>query len=136
MGAGDESMAVKPYMGAIRKPANHNPINRAVPEEFYNIDFVYGYKCEEARQNLFYNTKRQPVYMTAALGIIFDPKTRSQIIFGGGEAKESMRKQADKSLKNHTDDIMCLTLNREKTLVASGQVGAEPLIFIWNAVDG
>jgi hypothetical protein len=49
MGAGDESMAVKPYMGAIRKPTNHNPINRTVPDEIYAIEFVYGYKCEEAR---------------------------------------------------------------------------------------
>lgn len=30
---------------------------------------------------------------------------------------------------------MCLAMNREKTLVATGQVGAQPLIFVWDSVD-
>jgi hypothetical protein len=36
--------------------------------------------------------------MTAALGIIFDPKTRKQLIFGGGETQNMERKQVDFSL--------------------------------------
>jgi len=60
---------------------------------------VYGYKSEDVRQNLFYNTKRRPVYMTAALGIILDPgRDRKQTIFGGGETQLGGRKQIDESL--------------------------------------
>lgn len=69
-------MAIKPYLGAIKEPKFHNPIDPSPPSEVYKIDFVYGYKSEEVRQNLFYNAKKKPVYMTAALGIIFDPSRR------------------------------------------------------------
>jgi hypothetical protein len=72
------------------------------------------------RQNLFYNAKRRPVYMTAAMGIIFDPGQRRQIIFGGGESVKKGRKQIDETLDCHTDDIMCLTINNARTLVATG----------------
>lgn len=81
---------------------------------------MHGYKNEEARQNLFYNAKRKPVYMTAALGVILDPKTRTQVIFGGGETQTMMRKQKDFTLTMHTDDIMCLAMDSTRTLVATG----------------
>ncbi len=70
---GDESMSVKPWLGAIREPKSHPPINPNIPDQEYVIEFVHGYKSEDVRQNLFYNAKRRPVYMTAALGIILDP---------------------------------------------------------------
>jgi hypothetical protein len=79
---------------------------------------------------------RQPVYMTAALGVIYDVgKERKQIIFGGGETKRSGRKQNDESIVAHTDDITCLAMNSTRTLVATGQVGNIPLIFIWDSVS-
>lgn len=76
VGHGDEFMAVLPWKGAIKEPTNHPEKNEAPPDVTYTIDFVYGYKNEEVRQNLFYNSQKKPVYMTAAIGIIFDPKTR------------------------------------------------------------
>lgn len=81
---GDESLFVKPWMGAVVEPEKHNKINPSLPDVEYEIDFVYGYKSEDVRQNLFYNAKRKPVYMTAALGVILDAGQRKQIIFGGG----------------------------------------------------
>ena len=111
VGHGDEFMAVLPWKGAIKEPNNHPPVNPIRPDVSYEIEFVYGYKNEEVRQNLFYNSKKRPVYMTAAVGVIFDPKTRRQVIFGGGETQNMERKQLDSSLKYHTDDIMCLCMN-------------------------
>lgn len=77
VGHGDESMACMPFKGALKEPTNHPPINKTKPDVSYEIDFVYGYKSEEVRQNLFYNSKRKPAYMAAAMGIILDPKTRT-----------------------------------------------------------
>jgi hypothetical protein len=79
VGEGDEFMAVLPWKGAIREPKNASSMQilKEKPDESYEIDFVYGYKSEEVRQNCFYNPRKKPVYMTAALGIIFDPKTRT-----------------------------------------------------------
>lgn len=71
--------------------------------------------------------------MTAALGVILDPKTRTQVIFGGGETQTMMRKQKDFTLTMHTDDIMCLAMDSTRTLVATGQVGHSPIVFVWDA---
>ena len=69
-------MAVKPWLGAIKEPTTQpkeDLKNRdRPPEERYQLEFAHGYKSDQVRQNLVYNAVGQPVYMTAALGIIFD----------------------------------------------------------------
>ncbi len=46
---GDESMSVKPWLGAIREPRDHPPLNPSTPDQEYAIEFVYGYKSEDVR---------------------------------------------------------------------------------------
>jgi len=58
--------------------------------------------------------------MTAALGIILDPRSRTQVYFGGGETQNMERKQVDFSLDSHTDDITCLTMDLSRSMVATG----------------
>lgn len=55
---GDESGTVKPWLGAIFEPSDHPPINNTKPDFTYEIDFVYGYRTEDVRMNLYYNIKR------------------------------------------------------------------------------
>ena len=43
------------------------------------------------------------------------------------------RKQMTKGEFGHSDDIVALGLNADRTLVATGQVGLAPMIFIWDA---
>ena len=43
------------------------------------------------------------------------------------------RKQLDTSLTAHTDDITALAISHDRTLVATGQVGLSPIIFVWDA---
>ena len=81
-------MSCKPWLGAIKKPTT-GPLeeNPARPDLSYEIEFVHGYKSDLTRQNLFYNNNMEPVYMTAALGVILNTEERQQKIFGGGEEK-------------------------------------------------
>ena len=65
-------MAVRPYLGAIMEPKNHPPPNPKAPDTKYKLEYVYGYRCADSRQNVFYNSLGQAVYMTAALGVILD----------------------------------------------------------------
>lgn len=44
--------------------------------------------------------------MQAAVGVVYDPETHSQIFFGG-----------------HDDDIRCMAMHPGRNLVATGQVG-------------
>jgi len=83
-------MAVKPWIGAVKEPADHPPVDTSKPDVTYVLDHVYGYRCEDSRQNVYYNPEGKVVYMTACLGVILDQHTNTQTFFGGGEvANES-----------------------------------------------
>ena len=96
---------------------------------------MYGYRSEEARQNAQFNANGQAVYPTAALGVVFDYMNMTQAYFGGGKAGKAVRKQVDTSTKGHSDDVTALAMSFDRTLVASGQNGQQPLICLWSAID-
>ena len=64
-GEGDEFMAVKPWLGAIKEPTPKPKVDPSKPKAEYEIDWVYGYRSEEARMNLFFNDQGEAVYPTA-----------------------------------------------------------------------
>lgn len=70
-------MAVKPWIGSIVDPTNPPPVDNSEPDVKYSLSHVFGYRCEDSRQNLFFNPDGHAVYMTAALGVILDPSTKS-----------------------------------------------------------
>lgn len=59
----------------------------------------------------------------------------TQGYFGGGKTAKGGRKQVDTSTKGHSDDVTAMALSFDRTLVASGQNGQQPLICIWSAID-
>ena len=67
-----EFLAVKPWIGAVKEPDDHPPVNKSPPDEVYELEYVYGYRCEDSRQNVYYNPEGKIVYMTACLGVILD----------------------------------------------------------------
>lgn len=54
-GEGDEFAAVKPWLGAIKEPKNHPKPNKKAPAENYEMDWVWGYRSEEAKMNCQFN---------------------------------------------------------------------------------
>jgi len=132
-GEGDEFAAVKPWLGAIKEPKPKPKINKKAPAEAYAIDWVYGYRSEEARMNCQFNSSGHAVYPTAALGVVFDYKNMKQSYFGGGKTSFSGRKQDDESKDGHSDDVTALCVSFSRAMVASGQNGQKPLVFLWDA---
>ena len=53
--AGQEFMAVKPWIGQVTEPDNHAEWNKEKPDGSYALEYVYGYKCSDSRQNVYYN---------------------------------------------------------------------------------
>lgn len=137
-GEGDEFAAVKPWLGAIKKPANMKEKGNTTssPAENLEIDWVYGYRSEEARQNLFFNEIGQAVYPTAALGVIYDYKQQKQTYFGGGKTDFEGRRQNNNEKTGHNDDVTALCVSFDRKIVASGQNGQKPIIYIWDAMTG
>ena len=88
---GQQTMAVKPWIGQIAEPTNHNPENPEKPDETYALEYVYGYRSADSRQNCHFNTAGNAVYMTAALGVVLDHGSNTQKFFGGGEVENSSK---------------------------------------------
>jgi microtubule-associated protein-like 6 len=123
------------YSGQIMEPDNHNDVNLEKPTATFELEHVYGYRCMDTRQNVWFNKNGKIVYFTAALGVIMDPSDNSQMYFGGGEV-DCTAKNVARDNNHHTDDIMSIALNEARDTAVSGQVGSSPAIFCWDACTG
>ena len=124
-------MAVKPWIGSIKEPIPVPKINPEKPQKDYVIDWVYGYRSDEGRMNLFFNKNGRAVYPTAALGVVYNFTEKIQTYFGGGKTDYGSKK--GKSETVHTDDITALCVNNDRSKVATGQNGQAPHIFVWDS---
>jgi len=128
-------MAVKPWIGQVTEPDNHAEVNKEKPDGSYALEYVYGYRSADSRQNVYFNSKNQATYMTAALGVVLDHESNTQCFFGGGECDDT-RRVASGEMECHNDDIMGLAISPDRTWAVTGQKGSVPLIFTWDAVTG
>ncbi|XP_078490103.1 echinoderm microtubule-associated protein-like 6 [Ciona intestinalis] len=90
--------------------------DKTAPKSQLRLDWVYGYRGHQCRNNLFYVSSDEIVYFVAGVGIVHNP-----------------RKQTQKFFLGHNDDIISLALHPHEQLVATGQVGKDPYICVWNA---
>jgi len=127
---GEKFGAVLPWLGALVEPTEHPPFNPKVPSEEYELEYVYGYRTYDCRQNLYFTSTGKVVYNVAALGVILDPNTNTQKFFGGGSTGKSI------SPDQHDDDIVCLSISPDRKYAATGQVGPKPTLYIWDTETG
>ena len=91
-------------------------MDRTAPNCQLRLEWVYGFRGHKVKSNLHYNINNEIVYFVAGVGIVHNY----------GEHKQRF-------YLVHDDDIISLTMHSNKTLVASGQVGKEPQILVWNS---
>ena len=109
--------------------------DKTAPESQLRLEWVYGYRGNQCRNNLYYTDAENVVYFVAAVGVVYNEQEKSQQFFLG-----------------HTDDIIrfsmdiyiyfaplwnisscSLALHPEKRLVATGQIGKDPFICVWDS---
>ena len=91
---GEEFMAVKPWIGAVIETDKHPEPDSSPPDCCYVLEYAYGYRCQDSRQNVFYNNDGKICYMTACLGVILDKESNTQCFFGGGEVDNTSKQVA------------------------------------------
>ncbi|CAF1210286.1 unnamed protein product [Rotaria sordida] len=87
------------------------------PDEGLTLDYVFGYRGYDCRDNVFSLKAGEIVYHVAALGIVLNTEQYLQRFYNC-----------------HTDDILCLTVSPDMTLVATGQIGRDPPVHVWDPV--
>lgn len=87
-----------------------------------NLEYIFGYRTRDTRNNLRYINEKEIVYHCGFYGIIHNIEKNTQKIF-----------------IEHTDDIICLAMNEQKTLIATGQgntkansLGKNSMICVWD----
>lgn len=148
----DESGSVKPWLNNIIAPSNmisnsniyhdykslnknlHNlerqkySISKEVPYVQLKIEHVFGYRCHDVRNTLFFINDEEIVYIIGALGVIQNIFSKKQKIFGGLEYGEFS--------ECHNDDVLCLDLFKgDITMIATGQRELKPTVHIWSPLD-
>lgn len=75
-------MAVKPWLGVIKNsvPSNYKPSKNTSydPDANLDLEYVFGYRCHDTRNNLRYSSDSKLVYHTAGVGIVLDTRTNTQ----------------------------------------------------------
>ena len=90
----------------------------------FELEYCYGYRCFDTRQNIFYTSNNnQIVYMAAAIGIVLNTQSNTQTFFGAGRTD---------TVRGHADDITALSISKNRNLVCTGEVGANPKVCIWD----
>ena len=68
-----------PWRNALVPPADVSRSNPAAPDRKLELEYVYGYQGQCARNNVYYNDAGGIVYHTAAVGIVYDKNLHSQV---------------------------------------------------------
>ena len=104
---------VYPPAGSDRD--GHAPAS--APRESLELEWVHGYAgLRNTANNLECLADGTAVYYTAGVGVVYDAAAHAQRFFVG-----------------HDDDVTCLALDSSRDYVATGQVGREAWVCVWQA---
>ncbi|XP_061084047.1 echinoderm microtubule-associated protein-like 6 isoform X1 [Conger conger] len=89
--------------------------DRTAPRCQLRLEWIYGYRGHQCRNNLYYTAGKEVVYFVAGVGVVYNTREHTQKFYLG-----------------HNDDIISLALHPDKAQVATGQVGKDPYICVWD----
>ena len=122
---GDESKAVKPWLGAVREPTGWTePADvSAAPDAALEMRFVYGYY--PGPQSLGHcDSVNEVCYAVAGVGIVYNTATHTQV-----------------HNTEHDNDILCLAVHPEGHTVVTGEQAPKgkhnkPKVVLWDVNTG
>jgi WD40 repeat protein len=89
------------------------PDSSCPPNASLELEYVYGIRCHDVRNNLRYGDGGQLIYHTGGAGVVMDAEKMTQRHF-----------------LEHSDDITCLDVYNN--LVLTGQHGLVPMLMVWD----
>ncbi|XP_071534585.1 echinoderm microtubule-associated protein-like 6 [Panulirus ornatus] len=90
--------------------------SRRLPEGWLQLEWVFGYNGHTARNNVKVTNEGHLLYYVAGVGVLHDTFRRKQTFYTG-----------------HNNDITSLAVTGDGTTAATGQVGKDAYITVWDA---
>eukprot|EP01052_Picozoa_sp_SAG31_P011680 SAG31_NODE_667_length_12948_cov_70.090746_2_plen_506_part_00 len=106
----------KQLQGGCYPPTGAGPSRKALPHEDLALEHIHGYKGVSCHSNIQFNRAGELVYFAAAVGIVQQLSNHQQRFFYG-----------------HTDDISALAVHPDGVTIATGQIGRDPLVCVWDS---
>ena len=78
------------------------------------MDYVYGIRCKDKRNNLFHYKERL-FYYAAAVAVQLDYESNTQQFFN-----------------KHSDDIIAMAFDPNNQIFATGELGPKPSVYLWD----
>ncbi|KAL0217034.1 hypothetical protein RCL1_007517 [Eukaryota sp. TZLM3-RCL] len=112
--------ALKPFVGAVNGSTPHKfrditafPNTR--PDANLYLDYVFGISTQGLRNHVTMLDSDTFIYPAANLAVVYTISSNFQSYFRG-----------------HDNDVTCLALSPDKSLIATGQIGKSPRVCIWD----
>jgi len=116
--ASSAALVDEPWVASVAEPTVLPPSDLAVPRDALQLEWVHGYRAQDARQNLFY---------TAGGSAVVYPASQVAV-------RLDITKWQQKFLHDHSDEVSCLAVSPDRKLVASANQGRRPTVIIWDAL--
>lgn len=105
------------WLEAMVPPSNPPPRQTQVPGVSMRLDYAYGYRCQDMRNNVRYAADDNEImFICSTVGVVMNKTTRAQNFYQG-----------------HTESITSFAASADGTLVATGQMGLTPTVCIWRS---
>nr|CAH8834009.1 unnamed protein product [Trichobilharzia regenti] len=94
------------------------------PDMTLKLEWIYGYRGRDCRNNLYYLPTGELIYFVAATVVLYN-----------------IEEQCQRHYLEHTDDVKCIAIHPDRITVATGQTAGhdkqygKPHVRIWSSVD-
>ena len=107
----------KPWLLSLHAPTDwkHDPEKDKAPNFKLELEYIYGYRTRNVRNTLHWCDDKTAVYFAASKGIVHNFTSNTQSFFHG-----------------HTDDVTSLAICKSRGVVATGQQGKNPSVYVWD----
>lgn len=109
-------LSSRPWAGAISQPSAAPRPDPRKPLEDIRVEWVYGFRSMNCRNNVRYNVRGDVVFHAAGLGVVYDKKRDQQRFHAG----------------YHAADVLCLAVDSTRRFCATGEEGDRPGINVWD----
>ena len=99
-----------------------------------SLRYVHGFspgRPSDSGAGLLCTADNRLVYAVAAVVVVMD--TRKHWLADEEAAASYPNETSQKYFQGHSSDVTALSLHPNKTFVASGQAGADPVLYVWTA---